>query len=297
MNRSSVEISVIVPFLNEEKYIEQCIASLLNQDMEPASFELIFIDNNSTDSSSEIVSKYPSIKLTDEKRPHVYVARNSAIKFARGNILAFTDADCTVSKNWLSSILKEIQANKADIVLGKRDFSPEASFMSKFMRDYENSKIEFILANQKFSEFFGFTNNMAVRKQVYDQLEGFREDIPLGDTDFVLRYVETTEIPQIHFSADAKINHLEIVTWSDWLRKSILYGKESPGSEIQLHISYRGHYKQYLYSIRKYRYSAPEIMLFLLSAACSNFGFLISFLLNGGKISSNSQKKAAPTDD
>ncbi len=75
MSDSRIEISVIVPFLNEEKYIEQCLDSLLNQDKEPAEFELIFIDNNSTDSSVAIVSKYKKVTLLHEGKSHAYASR------------------------------------------------------------------------------------------------------------------------------------------------------------------------------------------------------------------------------
>jgi len=89
MSSRKSEISVIVPFLNEEGYIERCVNSLLTQNFDPESVELMFVDNNSTDASAAIVSKYPEIKLVRESVPHVYAARNTVIKCAHGAILAF----------------------------------------------------------------------------------------------------------------------------------------------------------------------------------------------------------------
>lgn len=283
MNRSHVEISVIVPFQNEQEYIEQCIESLLIQDLDPAKFELIFIDNNSTDSSLAIVSKYKTIQLLHEGKCHVYAARNTAISKAKGNILAFTDADCTVTIDWLTSIMNEFAFNKADILLGERYFSFDASYMSQFLRDYENSKNEFFLKTRKFKKCFGYANNMAIKSQIYDQLGGFREDIPLGDTEFVLRYIKEVTHPKISYSDDIKINHLEIGTWLDWLRKLLIYGKGSPKSGIPLYISWTGQIKLYRYCIKKHRYSILKLSLFIFSAACANVAYLVSYLLFGGR--------------
>lgn len=282
-----VEISVIVPFLNEEMHIKQCIDSLLHQDIGHETYELIFVDNNSTDSSPEIVSRYPSVRLIHERTPNVYVARNTAIQSARGNILAFTDADCTVSTNWLSTFLREIDINKADCVLGERFFSPDASYMSRFMRDFENGKIECILKNSPFHNCFAFTNNMAIRRDIYDRLEGFREDIPLADTNFAIRYLRETAVPRISYCADARIHHLEIRTWRDWLRKLMLYGKASPKSDIGHEVSVKNQLEKYLFCIRKHHYSPLETVLFLFSAVSGNIAFYVTFLFHAAKLRLN----------
>lgn len=172
MSVSNTKISVVVPFLNEADYIERCIESLLAQDMDSTIVELIFVDNNSTDSSVSIVSKYKQIRLLHEKKNHVYAARNTAINRANGEILAFTDADCIVSKNWVASILNEFKFNNVDILLGKRHFAEKTSYMARFMEDYENLKIEFILSEKDYKKCFGYTNNMAIRKSVYDRMGG-----------------------------------------------------------------------------------------------------------------------------
>lgn len=111
----NIKVSVIVPVYNASQYISNTLNSILNQDFE--GFEIIVIDDGSTDNSHEIIKEC----LDDSPIPHeiihqensgVSVARNKGIDKSRGDYLVFIDADDYVSKNHLSSLYN-----------GKTDFS------------------------------------------------------------------------------------------------------------------------------------------------------------------------------
>jgi glycosyltransferase involved in cell wall biosynthesis len=89
-------ISVIVPSLNEEKYIGNVFDGLDAQTFKD--FEVIVVDGNSTDKTREIVKKRGG-KVIIERRPHIGLARNTGAKAAKGEILFFTDADSKPSKD------------------------------------------------------------------------------------------------------------------------------------------------------------------------------------------------------
>lgn len=111
------KISVIVPFYNGEKFIEKCVNSLLNQDINSNLYELIFVDNNSTDKSVELLSKYSRIKVLRESKKGSYAARNCGIKAANGEVFAFIDVDCIAEPNWLRNALNEIVKTKDKAVV------------------------------------------------------------------------------------------------------------------------------------------------------------------------------------
>lgn len=98
MNNS--KISIIVPIYNDEKYLEQCINSILNQ-TEP-SLEIILIDDGSTDCSNNIINNYAKkdqrIKVSHQKNKGVSTTRNRGIKEATGEYIAFIDANDYVEK-------------------------------------------------------------------------------------------------------------------------------------------------------------------------------------------------------
>ena len=111
----NIKVSVIVPVYNASQYISKTLNSILNQDFE--GFEIIVIDDGSTDNSLEIITRC----LDDSPIPHeiihqensgVSVARNAGIDKSKGDYLVFIDADDYVSKNHLSSLYN-----------GKTDFS------------------------------------------------------------------------------------------------------------------------------------------------------------------------------
>ena len=90
-----IDISVIVPVYNAEKYLPQCVESLLRQTKKE--FELIFVDDGSTDRSVEILEQYREkddrIKILRQKNQYAGVARNNGMSVAKGEYLCFLDSD------------------------------------------------------------------------------------------------------------------------------------------------------------------------------------------------------------
>jgi len=108
-------VSIVVGIRNEEKFIEECIESLLNLDYPRDSYEIIIVDGMSTDKTRDIVQKYP-VKLFLNERKNVAAARNLGVKNARGELVAFTDGDCKVDTQWLKALICEMQEAPDDVV-------------------------------------------------------------------------------------------------------------------------------------------------------------------------------------
>jgi len=277
--------SVIVPFLNEERYIERCIKSLLDQDFDKKEYEVIFIDNGSTDRSYEIARRFPGIILLREERRGTYVARNKGLEAARGGIIALTDADCVVSRNWLSVIYEGMRKTGAMIVLGKRLFPSDSRIFLKIFEDYENAESEYILGKLPASHFYGTGNNMAIRAEAFKRLGRFIEFPELGDTEFVKRYVAATAHPEVAYLPEMEVTHLEITNVRTWLAKRKYYSElESLARGIADHAheairrpslaaAYMLKWRLYIYCVRKNGYGfIKAAILFILLA----IGFLYS---------------------
>lgn len=111
------DLSIIIPVYNSEKYLVNCLNSILNQDEKI--FEVIIIDDGSSDSSYEIMKKYESIynkvKILKKENGGVCSARNLGIEVAEGEYLAFVDSDDMLYPNSLSKRIDE--ARKCDLLI------------------------------------------------------------------------------------------------------------------------------------------------------------------------------------
>jgi glycosyltransferase involved in cell wall biosynthesis len=114
------EVSVILPCYNDEKYIEDCISSILNQSY--SSFELFVVNDGSTDKSLELINSIKDKRIIIISNPNnngAGYARNLALSKAQGEYLFFTDSDCIVDKEWIQNGLKEIKKSNCLGLEGK----------------------------------------------------------------------------------------------------------------------------------------------------------------------------------
>ena len=116
----SVELSVICPIYNEEKYISQFIESLLKQDYPKENLEILLVDGMSKDHTREIVadyiSKYPFIRLIDNPQKIVPYAMNRGIEAAKGDVIIRLDAHASYQSDYFSVLVKGLQRLHADNV-------------------------------------------------------------------------------------------------------------------------------------------------------------------------------------
>jgi len=98
-----MEISVIVPTLNEENYLEDCLKSILRQTFPRNEYEIIVSDGSSEDRTVEIANKYADRVVVSKKRG-IWWGRNYGAKFARGRFLVFIDADTKIKEDYLETV-------------------------------------------------------------------------------------------------------------------------------------------------------------------------------------------------
>lgn len=114
-----VKVSVIIPVYNCEKYLGDCIESLINQTLQECEF--IFVNDGSKDKSEEIIKKYADkderIILINQKNSGVSVARNVGIKKAVGEYIGFVDADDYVESDYYEKLYNTVKNNNCSIVI------------------------------------------------------------------------------------------------------------------------------------------------------------------------------------
>lgn len=218
-----MKFSVIVPVYNTGRYIDRCMNALLEQDYPQADYEVIAIDNGSTDDSRERLSRYP-VTVVRESRRGSYAARNAGLRQASGELLAFTDSDCAPRPGWLKAIDSALLSPECQVVQGKRLLSAHSGLMQA-VNDYEITKDAYAMAGNNPLKYYGFTNNMGMRRETYDRYGPFLERDRGADTIFVRSVVDGDNCDAVVYSADMVIDHLEMNRFRDYLAKMFIYGR------------------------------------------------------------------------
>jgi glycosyltransferase involved in cell wall biosynthesis len=112
-------VSVVIPAYNAAQTLEPCIRSLLAQDYPSSLFEIIVVDNGSSDGSDAILRRFEDlITVLKEPRRGAAAARNLGVRQARGDFVAFTDGDCEAAQSWLRSLVEAALAQPAAAFVG-----------------------------------------------------------------------------------------------------------------------------------------------------------------------------------
>ena len=219
-----IDISVVVPFYNAERYISACIKALLSQSYPRYRYEIIMVDNNSTDGSPEIVKLYPSIKLLSETKQGAYAARNTGVSHSKGEIIAFTDPDCIPSPSWLERISTVMASPEIKGVIGYRQPASDSPFLAKIWA-FETAKENYIFSGEAKELYYGHNNNMAIKKDIFDKLGPFIERKRGSDVVFIRRVVEEYDCCSIAYCPDIIVRHMEIDSLLKHFYKMFIYGK------------------------------------------------------------------------
>ncbi len=113
-------LSIIVPVYNVEKYLRKCVDSLLTQDLPHEEYEIILVNDGSTDQSGTICDEYaadhPNVKAIHQQNGGLSAARNSGIAMAQGRYVQFVDSDDYLEPNVLKTLVEKMETDQLDVL-------------------------------------------------------------------------------------------------------------------------------------------------------------------------------------
>lgn len=138
-----MKISIIIPAYNAEKYIRKCILSALHQDISPDEYEIIVINDGSTDQTANIIQElakeHPNIKCILTENQGVSAARNLGMTIVQGEVIMFADADDYFCTDSFAKVYEAMQKNNLDLLLfDYTHWSSQAKPLKGF--DYDSRK-------------------------------------------------------------------------------------------------------------------------------------------------------------
>jgi len=217
-------ISVIVPFYNRKGTLARCFESLLGQKYPADEYEIIAVDNNSTDGSGVIGRRFPRITQLTEKKQGSYAARNCGLRAARGEIVAFTDSDCIAAPDWLSKIDDAMRDPRLQLLIGSAPPVGQSRAI-RLLGAYEEHKDRYVFSTARAEKYYGHTSNMAVRRQVIDALGAFAEWQRGADSAFVQNAVGRFGCKAVRYDPEISVQHLELENAVAYFRKAYAYGR------------------------------------------------------------------------
>lgn len=132
-----MKLSIIIPVYKVEEYVENCLKSIVAQDIPTDDYEIIVINDGSPDKSKEIILNFqknqPNLIFIDQENQGVSVARNRGLEVAKGDYILFVDPDDTIEENSLRTILQHANEKAIDIMyLGLNSYDEEGRFLNSY---------------------------------------------------------------------------------------------------------------------------------------------------------------------
>lgn len=196
-----IRVSVVIPVYNGSKFLHSTFNSLAAQSLNPKFFEVIAVDDGSTDDSvqiiEELIKSNPSyqLRILKKKNGGVSSARNAGAREAAADIIGFLDQDAVAYPNWLESGIKKFDDPFVAAVEGR--ITPSAPFAATALTN--------ILENETGGRFM--TANFFIRKSVFDSVNGFDENFPYYLEDSDLAFTLLRRGYRISWSPDVRISH------------------------------------------------------------------------------------------
>ena len=241
--------SVIIPFRNEAKNLPQILKSISQLNYSNELVEFIFVDDDSTDNSVEIINSHfernGEILSLDSARPDICVLKNTrtsnspkkdaistALKRSKNNWIITTDADCLLPENWLKTIDTFIQHNNCNMIVAPVSYVVDSTFLHQFQ------ELDFMSLQATTTASFGLgvpflSNgaNLAYKKDVFEKVEGFEgnNSIASGDDVFLLEKFLQFDKKSVQFikSKNVIVKTFPVNSFSDLIEQRVRWASKT----------------------------------------------------------------------
>lgn len=225
---SITRVSVIIPARNEERNIGILLEALQNQSYPRHLFEVVVIDDHSTDNTAAIAKQFPGTVLTNVKEEtinaHKKMAIQEGITIASGDLIITTDADCIPPSQWIQTVVSFHEKNKSRFIAAPVILQNNSSLLERF-QCLDFLVLQGITAASVHRKIHSMCNgaNLAYERTAFIEVNGFTgvDNIASGDDMLLMRKIWKRFPGQVHFlkSKEAIVNTQPMKTWKQFFNQ------------------------------------------------------------------------------
>lgn len=214
--QTTIAVSVIIPVYNSASLLRECLTSLKEQTVLQHSFEVIVVDDGSTDDSASVAEEFGALVLRQQNQGPAE-ARNSGVEASKGDLLLYTDADCVVAPDWIEEMIRPFEDPSVSGTRGRYK-TRQRSLVARFAQVEYEEKYE-ILKRSDSIDFID-TSSAGYRRSVFREAGGFSKKFTVAsgeDTDLSYRLAEAGH--RLVFCPDAIVFHTHPSELAHYLRR------------------------------------------------------------------------------
>ena len=215
------KISVVVCAYNAERTMDRCLASLEN--LSYPDYEVIVVNDGSTDSTREICERYDYIRLINQDNKGLSAARNVGFAVSTGEIVAYTDSDCMADPDWLTYLAARFHSSTFAAVGGPNLPPPDDTLVASCVAVSPGAPTHVLLDDETAEHIPGC--NMAFRREALEAIGGFDPIFRAAGDDVDVCWRLQNKGYKIGFSPAAVVWHFRRNTGRDYLKQQKGYGK------------------------------------------------------------------------
>lgn len=267
--------SIVIPAYNAQSTLRACLESVCALEFPQTQFEIFVVDNNSRDNTRSVIQAFaPRVQYLYEKKRGPAAARNCGIAHAQNEIVAFTDADCVVEREWLAQLLEPLRDENVGIVGGAIRAMNLENAVEKFGEQINDQEKAICL----YAPPHVASANWASPRAVLNQVGRFDANLRGGeDTDLAWRMLQLGK--RIAYQANARVYHRNESTMRGLFRQGFQHGYNS--------IFVNRKHEKFLQTFHHHRFQRASYVRLLTSLraylATGSTDALCDVSFNGGK--------------
>jgi glycosyltransferase involved in cell wall biosynthesis len=210
-------VSIVIPAYNAERTIGDCLKALSEQDF-TGDFEIIVVDDGSSDSTPGIASRFENVRLLKQENAGPAAARNKGAQEAKGDIILFTDSDCVPEGDWVSQMVRSFEEDPGISGVKGRYRTRQKELVARFVQFEYEDKYDY-MKRHRYIDFID-TYSAGFKRDVFLQMQGYDPGFPVACAEDVeLSYRMSSQGYKMVFNPRAVVYHIHPSGLWNYLRK------------------------------------------------------------------------------